>query len=160
MAETEMIQYFRGDDRHPIGVMVAIHNEANNTVRIGWSKCNKKDQFDKVKGLKIARLRTLAGSELAVPASRSFISKEVEIVHDAVDVSRIVEVPMTIVIENLRVQYNLFIERVVIYFKTVEPENFIICGPVEDHRFYNNMVKSFRIADIDRQAIRKSIENA
>lgn len=154
MAEKEMIQYFRGDNRHPIGVMVAIHSE-EDVVRIGWSKCNKKDQFDKTKGLKIARMRTLAGSELAIPASREFICEETELVKDANE-DRTIEVPMLQVIENLQSQYNIFIERVVTYFKSVNPANFVICGPDEDQMEYALMVTSFRNADLDRQAARKT----
>ena len=74
MANHEMIQYFRGDGNHPIGIMVALFDEKTNTVKIGWSKCNKKDKFDKERGLKIARLRAESGtSELPIPSSREFL---------------------------------------------------------------------------------------
>lgn len=160
MAANEMIQYFRGDGNHPIGVMVAIYNDEEKTVSIGWSKCNKKDQFEKEKGLKIARSRTAAGSELAIPSSREFYNEMIEKVKDA-DTGDIVDVPMFEVIPNLREQYKVFIERVVTYFKSVAPNNFLICGPnnPEAQSEMLTLVIDIRNADIDRQAARKT-ENA
>lgn len=161
MAANEMIQYFRGDGNHPIGVMVAIYNEAEKSVRIGWSKCNKKDQFEKEKGLKIARSRTAAGSELAIPASREFYNEVIEKVKDA-DTGDVVDVQMFEVIPNLQEQYKVFIERVVTYFKSVAPSNFVICGPNDVDSLHEmlTLVIDIRNADIDRQAARKTTENA
>ena len=44
-----LVKYVRDDKNHRIGVVVAM-----NKTQIGWSRCNKKDKFDKLRGLGIA----------------------------------------------------------------------------------------------------------
>lgn len=154
-----MIQYFRGDGNHPIGIMVAIYDEAKNVVKIGWSKCNKKDKFEKERGLKIARSRAEScNSELPIPSSREFLVQEIETVKDADNTDRLVQVPMLVVIPNLIDQYETFISRVVTYFKSVPIENFNICGPVaeDNSSIYSALVRDARTHDLDRQAVRNS----
>lgn len=154
-----MIQYFRGDGNHPIGIMVAIYDEAKNVVKIGWSKCNKKDKFDKERGLKIARSRAEScNSELPIPSSREFLVDEIETVRDGDLPDRLVKVPVSVIVPNLLSQYEIFIERVVTYFKSVPIENFNICGPVaeDNSSIYSTLVRDARNHDLDRQAIRKA----
>jgi hypothetical protein len=155
MATNEMLQYFRGDGNHSIGVMIAMHNEEDNIVHIGWSKCNKKDKFNKERGIKIARGRALSETKVAVPSSREFVNVITDYIEDA-NTGNIVEVPMYIVIENLQKQYKTFISRVVTYFKSVE--KFTVCGSEVFQLDYANLVEDTRTLDIDRQAIRKANE--
>lgn len=148
MASHEMIQYLRGDGNHPIGVLVALYNEDTQEVRIGWSKCNKKDQFDKSKGLKIARARAEHGSEVHIPSSREFTKvMPVRIEGVAVDAFSKVILP-------LPDQYNSFIVRVVTYFKSVSLDHFLICGPTDEQMDFVNLVVDARNDDIDRQRIK------
>lgn len=46
-------QYIRNKKNQKIGVIVAEKNSFGE-VRIGWSLCNKKDEFNKALGIKIA----------------------------------------------------------------------------------------------------------
>jgi len=52
-----IIHSFIRDPRtnNPIGILTA--SVAAGTVLLGWSKCNPKDRFDKVKGLRMAKHR-------------------------------------------------------------------------------------------------------
>jgi hypothetical protein len=58
--ENYVKQYVRDKNRNPIGVLVAIYDSPNDTNYIGYSFCNPRDQFSKVKGTEIAlgRART------------------------------------------------------------------------------------------------------
>jgi hypothetical protein len=54
--------YARNGKRQKIGVVVAILNdymEGDYTYSIGWSKCNRKDEFDRDLGVNIATMRAL-----------------------------------------------------------------------------------------------------
>lgn len=68
----ELIEYFRDPRgkknpsmRHRQGVFVAYKD--GDTVNIGWSICNDKDEFDRELGLRIARGRADAESSVALP---------------------------------------------------------------------------------------------
>ena len=156
MADHEMIQYLRGDGNHPIGVLVALYKEETQEVRIGWSKCNKKDQFEKNKGLKIARARAANDSRVAIPSSREFLKEVNQKV--IVDDETIAEVPALKVIPNLKEQYERFIVRVVTYFKAISPDHFFVCGPEAEQMEFVNTVVDARNDDIDRQ--RRKAEEA
>jgi len=147
-----MIQYFRGDGNHPIGAMVAIYDEIANTVRIGWSKCNKKDTFVRDRALTVARKRTEAGSILNIPSSRQFIKHETRLIEDAENIGFFFDLPMEVVIPSLPEQYEIFVKRVVTYFKSVPVENFYVCGPEDDMTAI--VIKDAREADIERQSIK------
>ena len=153
MAENEMIQYLRGDGNHPIGVMVAIYNDETKTVHIGWSKCNRKDQFSREHGLMIAKSRTLAGSILAIPASREFYKAELITAHDTLT-NTTIDYPSVVIIPRLQEQYELFITRVVTYFKSVTLNNFIVCCPRDMVIHYANLITDARNKDLERQAAR------
>ena len=63
----EIILYVRNRKRQPVGVVVARKNESGR-VMFGWSRCNRKDRFDKYLGLELARGRTLGWlSSVEVP---------------------------------------------------------------------------------------------
>lgn len=47
-------QYIRDGKGHKRGVLAADINSNTGDVTIGWSLCNKKDEFDKVRGKSIA----------------------------------------------------------------------------------------------------------
>lgn len=56
-----LIEYVRQNGR-AVGVVVAVEKGAT-----GWSKCCKRDVFNKERGLQIARGRALAGSNTKPP---------------------------------------------------------------------------------------------
>ena len=58
-------QYVRDSKRQLIGVMTAI--KAEDGILIGWSKCNKLDTFNKIRGLQIAIGRAETGSIVEPP---------------------------------------------------------------------------------------------
>ena len=149
----EMIQYLRGDGNHPIGVMVAIFNEEDKIVHIGWSKCNRKDEFCREKGLMIARSRTMAGSVLPIPASREFYKDELVTSHDSIT-NAVIQYPSVVVVPRLQTQYEHFITRVVTYFKSVTLNNFIVCCPSDMVIHYANLMADTRNKDLERQAAR------
>ena len=152
----EMIQYFRGDGNHPIGIMAAIFSDEDNIVRIGWSKCNKKDQFEKERGFKIARARAFAGSALTIPVSREFgkiVNKVITVDKDPDDPTDIPDAVENafMVIPNIAGQYEIFVRRIVTYFKSVPVENFYVCGQIP-----LSVIVDARNADLDRMAAREA----
>lgn len=154
MASNEMIQYFRGDNNHTIGVMMAIYNEIEDSVSIGWSKCNKKDNFDKVIGRSITKGRILNGSSLEIPSTRSYTKQEFkEFVNVSMDCT--VVLPFEVEIPNIKTQYEEFIKRVVTYFKSVSITRFFINSPEDKKLYYESLVSDARNADLDRQLARK-----
>lgn len=61
------IQYIRNEQKHPIGVLVAVKNEATATVHVGFSVLNSGDRWDKGLGVTIARQRALNRRSNEVP---------------------------------------------------------------------------------------------
>lgn len=57
-----IVQYHRNDDRSLKGIVVALDNGI-----IGWSLCNRRDKFNKEKGLEIA-IRRAEKSSILTPA--------------------------------------------------------------------------------------------
>lgn len=57
-----LIEYVRNKNRHPIGVVVAVGKN-----KIGWSKCNKQDKWDRNLGIQIAKNRAEKGYRTSVP---------------------------------------------------------------------------------------------
>lgn len=56
--------YIRDKNNHKVGVLVAILDEEEQNVRIGFSKCNTKlDSFDRDLGLHIASARARKNSD-------------------------------------------------------------------------------------------------
>jgi len=54
-----LISYIRDNKNQKIGMLISgINKYKNNNVCIGWSLCNKQDQFDKYIGFDIAQGRT------------------------------------------------------------------------------------------------------
>ena len=53
----ELVEYIRGNKNKKIGIMVSFIRD--DKLVIGFSKCNKKDEFDKERGLQIARERAI-----------------------------------------------------------------------------------------------------
>lgn len=60
-----LIQYIKDSKQKRIGVMYAYKDDKN--IKIGWSKCNKLDRFNRERGLEIAIGRAVEGSEVAQP---------------------------------------------------------------------------------------------
>ncbi len=58
----ELIQYVRNLEGQRIGVVLAI-----NADKIGWSKCCKRDKWDRKWGLEIARRRAHQGFKAQIP---------------------------------------------------------------------------------------------
>jgi hypothetical protein len=56
-----IVMYVRNGLQQKIGVIVAIANDHMDdvTYSIGWSKCNKRDKFDRNLGIEIATMRAL-----------------------------------------------------------------------------------------------------
>jgi hypothetical protein len=50
-----LITYVRDKNGHKIGAVVALVKD--DTIRVGWSKCNKQDKFNKQMALMIASVR-------------------------------------------------------------------------------------------------------
>jgi hypothetical protein len=62
----ELIEFVRGKYGHRVGVVVATITP-DNFIGIGWSKCCKRDNFDKSRGLLIARGRCIINSKINKP---------------------------------------------------------------------------------------------
>jgi hypothetical protein len=60
----ELIKYVRNKKGMRVGVVLAVGATA-----IGWSKCSKRDKWDREKGLLIARRRATGGFSSKVPNS-------------------------------------------------------------------------------------------
>jgi len=57
-----LVKYTRDKNGHRNGVVVAVDHGV-----VGWSKCNKKDKFNKELGLRIAEGRAMVGSTVGPP---------------------------------------------------------------------------------------------
>jgi hypothetical protein len=57
-----LIKYLRDNNNHRIGVVVALGSGV-----VGWSKCCRKDKFDKELGTHIAMGRAMVGSNVKPP---------------------------------------------------------------------------------------------
>jgi hypothetical protein len=62
----QIIQYVRKKGKK-VGVLVATKNPETNTITVGWSKCCKRDTFNREFGLKIAFGRAKNGSDVNLP---------------------------------------------------------------------------------------------
>ena len=62
-----LIEYVRDKKRRPVGVVVATGKH-----QIGWSKCNRLDEWDRQKALMIAKNRANAGMERDVFANAPY----------------------------------------------------------------------------------------
>lgn len=63
----QYINNYRSASLNRIGVMVAVN--FNNSIHIGWSKCCKKDKFNKDFGTMVAINRALSGKFSKIPDS-------------------------------------------------------------------------------------------
>jgi hypothetical protein len=55
--EKSVIQYIRDENKNPRGVLVAVKQD--ESYKVGYSLCNKKDRFQKKMALKIALARAV-----------------------------------------------------------------------------------------------------
>jgi len=59
MHQTEIIHFLRNRKNRRVGVLIGMKNQ--DSITVGWSLCNKKDQFNKDMALHIARERAMFG---------------------------------------------------------------------------------------------------
>lgn len=69
-----LLKYVKGKFGKRIGVVVAVDSN-----KVGWSKLNRRDRWDKVKGINIALGRAFNGSKVRVPDS---IKKDVSLIEE------------------------------------------------------------------------------
>lgn len=65
MKQTLIKEYIRDNNNNPRGVAVAVRD--NDQVFYGYSLCNKKDRYDKTRGMNIAVNRALAVNGYNLP---------------------------------------------------------------------------------------------
>lgn len=68
--QTEIFEYIKrrhGGKNHKVGIILGLVD--NDTIRIGWSKCNQKsgDKFDTLIGLEYAKNRAMKSDNVLTP---------------------------------------------------------------------------------------------
>ena len=97
----EFRMYLRDKNKRPYGVLIA--RKESDAIVIGWSQCNKRDEWSRERGIEIARARAIKhycdevdrfnelASQQVKEAIPRFVSKIVKYYH--IDNSRSVEFP-------------------------------------------------------------------